>query len=86
MHMAMDAMASPEITPPLTYSSPVSQDSPDAKSPLSNFGFLKNLNVDKKPTKGTKRLLFYLRVVVSRYLQMGSHQSVEGPNPIASLP
>ncbi|GAB7347918.1 hypothetical protein MBLNU459_g5435t3 [Dothideomycetes sp. NU459] len=51
MDMAMDAMASQEITPPLTYSSPGSQDSSEAKSPLSNFGFLKNLNVDKKPTK-----------------------------------
>lgn len=55
MYMTMDAMDS-EITPPLTYPSPGSQDSPDGKSPLSNFGFLKNLSSDKKQTKGTRRL------------------------------
>jgi len=37
--------------PALMYTSPESQNSSD-RSPLSNFGFLKNLSLDKKQTKG----------------------------------
>jgi hypothetical protein len=40
----------PDNNPALMYTSPESQHSSD-RSPLSNFGFLKNLGLDKKQTK-----------------------------------
>jgi len=45
----------PDNSAALTYTSPESQHSSD-RSPLSNFGFLKTLGLDKKQTKGMLRL------------------------------
>lgn len=42
---------SPDNNAGLMYTTPESQHSAE-RSPLSNFGFLKNLGLDKKPTKG----------------------------------
>ena len=64
----------------LTYTSPESQHSSD-RSPLSNFGFLKTLGLDKKQTKGMLRLTNTAANLASYAHLDGAAPKRRGPKP-----
>jgi hypothetical protein len=75
----------PDNNPALMYTSPESQHSSD-RSPLSNFGFLKNLGLDKKQTKGRRTLTNFAANLLSlTQIQMEQPQNDAGPSPTANL-
>lgn len=83
--VSMQSMSSDEPLPDnnngvLTYTSPESQPSSD-RSPLSNFGFLKTLGLDKKQTKGVLRLTNIAANLVSYAHLDGAAPKRRGPKP-----